>query len=92
MERFAKRHLALLNEVLGLEIRKPPSDYTFRYLFLQLNVVAFEALLHHWMSQQPALVDGVDTLVCVGKTLRGSHDQKPGAAETFIAQTTYATD
>lgn len=106
MERFAKRHLALLNEVLGLEIGKPPSDSTFRYLFLQLDVEAFEALLLHWMSQQPALVDGVDTLVCDGKTLRGSIDQKPGRAATFIAQvslysqqlgvaiaqTTYATD
>ena len=86
MERFATRHLALLNEVLGLEIGKPPSDSTFRYLFLQLDVEAFEALLLHWMSQQPALVDGVDTLVCDGKTLRGSIDQKPGRAATFIAQ------
>jgi transposase len=98
-------HVALLNEVLGLEIGKPPSDSTFRYLFLQLDV-AFEALLLQWMSQQPALVDGVDTLVCDGKTLRGSIDQKPGRAATFIAQvslysqqlgvaiaqTTYATD
>jgi hypothetical protein len=106
MERFATRHLALLNEVLGLEIGKPPSDSTFRYLFLQLDVEAFEALLLQWMSQQPALADGVDTLVCDGKTLRGSIDQKPGAAATFIAQvslysqplgvaiaqTTYATD
>jgi hypothetical protein len=65
MERFAKRHLALLNEVLDLEIGKPPSDSTFRYLFLQLDVEAFEALLLHWMNQQPALADGVDSLVCV---------------------------
>jgi len=43
----------LLNEVLGLEIGKPPSDSTFRYLFLQLDVEAFEALLLQWMSQQP---------------------------------------
>jgi len=102
----ATRHLALLNEVLGLEIGKPPSDSTFRYLFLQLDVEAFETLLLQWMSQQPALADGVDSLVCDGKTLRGSIDQKPGAAATFIAQvslysqalgvaiaqTTYATD
>ena len=65
MERFAKRHLALLNEVLGLEIGKPPSDSTFRYLFLQLDVEAFEALLLQWMRQQPALADGVESLVCV---------------------------
>ncbi|MCP9773843.1 hypothetical protein KBY66_14690 [Synechococcus sp. Tobar12-5m-g] len=38
------------------------------------------------MNQQPALADGVDTLVCDAKTLRGSIDQKPGAAATFIAQ------
>jgi hypothetical protein len=69
-------------------------------------VEAFEALLLRWMSQQPALADDADTLVCDGKTLRGSIDQKPGAAATFIsqvslysqpqgvpiAQTTYATD
>ena len=58
MERFAKRHLALLNEVLGLEIGKPPSDSTFRYLFLQLEVEAFEALLLQWMSQQPRRLSG----------------------------------
>jgi len=33
LERFDKRYLALLNEVLGLEIGKLPSDFTFRYLF-----------------------------------------------------------
>lgn len=76
----------MLNEVLGLEIGTPPSDSTFRYLFLQLDVEVFESLLLQWVSQQPALADGVDTLVCDGKTLRGSIDQKPGAAATFIVQ------
>jgi hypothetical protein len=55
----------LLNEVLGLEIGTPPSDSTFPYLFLQLDVEVFESLLLQWVSQQPALADGVDTLVCV---------------------------
>jgi hypothetical protein len=58
------------------------------------------------MSQQPALVDGVDNLVCDGKTLRSSIDKNCSAAATFIAQvnlysqalgvaiaqTTYGTD
>ncbi len=61
----------MLNELLGLEIRKPPSDSTSRYLILQLEVEAFEALLLQWMSQQPAVTDGDDNLVCDGKTLRG---------------------
>jgi hypothetical protein len=85
MERFAKpqasqqekRHLALLNKVLGLEISKPPSDSAVRYLFLQLGVQAFQSLLLQRMSQHPALADGVDVLVRDGKTLRGLNDRKP---------------
>ena len=55
MERFAKRHLALLNEVQGLENGKPPSDSTIGCLFLQLDVEAFKALLLQWMGwREPA--------------------------------------
>jgi len=46
----------------------------------------FEALLLQWMSQQPALADAFNTLLCDVKTLRGSIDQKIGAASSFIAQ------
>ena len=38
MERFAKRHLALVNEGLVLEIDKPKSESTFPYMLLQLDV------------------------------------------------------
>ena len=33
---------------------------------------SFEALLQQWMAAQPGVTDTVDTLVCDGKTLRGS--------------------
>jgi len=106
MERFAKRHRKTLNELLGTHIAKPPSDSTFRLLLAQLDVEGFETLLQQWMAAQPGVTDTVETLVCDGKTLRGSIDQTASGAARFIAQvslysnslgvaiaqSTYATD
>ena len=83
MERFAKRHRTTLNELLGTDVAKPPSDSTewlrhaglrpgSRLLLAQLDVEGFEALLQQWIAAQPGVTDTVDTLVCDGKTLRGS--------------------
>jgi len=58
------------------------------------------------MAAQPGVAEGLDTLVCDGKTLRGSIDETATGAARFIAQvslysqslgvaiaqTTYATD
>jgi hypothetical protein len=41
MERFAKRHRKTLNELLGTQVAKPPSDSTFRLLLAQLDVERF---------------------------------------------------
>ncbi len=38
MERFAKRHRQTMNELLGTQIAKPPSDPSFRLLLAQLDV------------------------------------------------------
>ena len=106
MERFAKRHRKTLNELLGTHIGKPPSDSTFRLLLAQLDVEGFEALLQQWMAAQPGVAETVDTLVCDGKTLRGSIAENASGAARFIAQvslysntlgvaigqSTYATD
>ena len=106
MERFAKRHRKTLNELLGIHVAKPPSDSTFRLLLAQLDVEGFEALLQQWMAAQPGVTEAVDTLVCDGKTLRGSIDETASGAARFIAQvslysnslgvaiaqSTYATD
>jgi hypothetical protein len=103
---FAKRHRQTLNELLGTDFAKSPSDSTFRLLLAQLDVPAFETLLRDWMAAQPAVAKGLDTLVCDGKTLRGSIDETASGAAVFIAQvslysqslgvaiaqTTYATD
>jgi len=72
MERFAKRHRKTLNKLLGIHIAKTPSDSTFRLLLAQLDVEGFESLLQQWMAAQPGVTESVDTLVCDGKTLRGS--------------------
>jgi hypothetical protein len=106
MERFAKRHRQVLNDLLGTHIAKPPSDSTFRLLLAQLDVEGFEALLQQWMAAQPGVAETVDTLVCDGKTLRGSIAENASGAARFIAQvslysntlgvaiaqSTYATD
>jgi hypothetical protein len=106
MERFAKRHRKTLNELLGTQVAKPPSDSTFRLLLAQLDVEGFEALLQQWIAAQPGVSDTVDTLVCDGKTLRGSIAETASGAARFIAQvslysnslgvaiaqSTYATD
>lgn len=86
MERFAKRHRKTLNELLGTQVAKPPSDSTFRLLLAQLDVEGFEALLQQWIAAQPGVSDTVDTLVCDGKTLRGSIAETASGAARFIAQ------
>jgi hypothetical protein len=106
MERFAKRHRQTLNELLGTQVAKPPSDSTFRLLLAQLDVEGFESLLQDWVRSQIGDAEPVDTLVCDGKTLRGSIDETSSGAARFIAQvslysnnlgvaiaqSTYATD
>ena len=105
MERFAKRHRQTLNELLGTDFGKSPSDSTFRLLLAQLDVAGFESLLRNWMTAQPGVTD-LDALVCDCKTLRGSIAETDSGAAKFIAQvslyskslgvaiaqTTYATD
>jgi hypothetical protein len=106
IERFARRHREVLNALLGTDFGKEPSDSTFRLLLSQLDVAGFETLLRQWMSAQPGVAEGLETLVCDGKTLRGSIADTDSGAAIFIAQvslysqslgvaiaqTTYATD
>ena len=85
MERFAKRHLQVHDDLLGTDFGKMPSDSTFRLLLPQLDVDAFEALLKGWMAAQPGVAEGLDTLVCDGKTLRGSITDPPPAQQVMAS-------
>jgi hypothetical protein len=86
MERFAKPHHNNLNELLATHVAKPSSSFTLRLLLAQLNVEGFEALLQQWIAAQPVVSDTVDTLVCDGKTLRGSIAKTTSGAARSIAQ------
>lgn len=86
MERFPKRHRNTLNQLLGTHIAKSPSDSTFRWLLSQLDVEVFESRLQQWITAQPGVPDVVETLVCDGKTLRGSIAETVSGAARFIAQ------
>ena len=45
---------------------------------------AFEELLRDWMAAQPGVAEGLDTLVCDGKTLRGSIDETAPAQRVSL--------
>jgi hypothetical protein len=68
------RHRQTLNELLGTDFAKEPSDSTFRLLLWQLDVAGFETLLRDRMAAQPRVAEGLGTLDTGGKTLHGSID------------------
>ena len=85
LERFARRHHAVLTEALGIELKRPPSDSAFRYFFLQVDVTAVCAAIRDWtIAQIPGGAAVLDQLVCDGKTLRGSIEPTSGGGSAFI--------
>ena len=89
LERFAIRHHSVLDEALGIELRRPPSDSAFRYFFRQVDVAALSAAIRDWtIAQIPGGAADLDQLVCDGKTLRGSIVPTAGGGSAFIAQVT----
>ena len=89
LERFAIRHHSVLTEALGLELRRPPSDSSFRYFVLPVDAGALCAAIRDWtIAQIPGGATDLDQLVCNGKTLRGSIEPTAGGGSAFIAQVT----
>ena len=92
LERFARRHHAVLTGSLGIELKRPPSDSAFRYFFLQVDVAAICCAIRDWtIAQIPGGARDLDQLICDGKTLRGSIEPTSGGGSAFIAQACYAT-
>jgi hypothetical protein len=74
---------------LGIELRLPPSDLSFRKFFLHVDVAPLCAAIRDWtIAQIPGGAADLDQLVCDGKTLRGSIEPTPGSGSAFIAQVT----
>jgi hypothetical protein len=107
LEAFAKRHREALNQALGLDFKRWPSDATFLYLFNKAHLQDFSEMLQARMINQiPGGAEGLEQLVCDGKTLRGSAIETEDGNHRFvaqvslysnslgvaIAQSTYATD
>jgi hypothetical protein len=89
LEAFAKRHLEVLNQVLGLNFKRWPSDATFLYLFNKAHLQQFGEVLQAWMiSQIPGGAAALDHLVCDGKTLKGSAIETDEGHHRFVAQVT----
>ena len=52
LERFANRHHSVLTGAIGLELRRPPADSSFRYFFHQVDVAALCAAISDWTIAQ----------------------------------------
>ena len=104
LEIFAQRRAELFKTFLVMPKGTPSAD-TFRRVFEALDPTAFQDAFRCWLQPLLENLKG-QTIALDGKTLRGSIDQKPVAATTFIpqvslysqalgvamAQTTYDTD
>ena len=67
LERFVIRHHDVLTEALGVELRRPPSDSSFRYFFQQVDVATLCAAISDWtIVQIPRGAVDLDQLVCDG--------------------------
>ena len=65
------------------------SDATFLYLFNKAHLQSFGQVLLAWMVNQiPGGSEGLDQLVCDGKTLRGSALEAEDGSHRFVAQVT----
>jgi len=89
LEAFAKRHREDLNQALGVDFKRWPSDATFLYLFNKAHLQQFGDVLQAWMIRQiPGGSEGLEQLVCDGKTLRGSAIETEDGKHRFVAQVT----
>jgi len=89
LEAFAKRHREDLNQALGVDFKRWPSDATFLYLFNKAHLQSFGDVLQAWMIRQiPGGAEGLEQLVCDGKTLRGSAIETEDGKHRFVAQVT----
>ena len=87
LERFARRHREALNQALGLRYRRWPSDASYLYLLNKAHLQGFGQVLQAWMiSQIPGGAEGLDQLVCDGKTLRGAAVETENGTHRFVAQ------
>jgi hypothetical protein len=65
LERFVIRHHTVLTAALGVELRRPPSDSSYRDFCQQVDESALCAAIRHWtITQIPDGAADLDQLVC----------------------------
>jgi hypothetical protein len=92
LERFAGRRHAVLTELLGIELKRPPSDSAFRYFFLKVDVAAVCAAIREWtIAKIPCGAADLNQLVCDGKTMLGSIEPTSGSISAYGLRPTPST-
>jgi hypothetical protein len=87
LERFATRHHAALTTGLGIELRRPPSDSSFRYFFLHVDV---EAICEAIRDEKP-LRGSIEPAATGGVAFMAQLILYSAALGLAIVQTCYAT-
>ena len=71
---WAREHRRLVTGTFGLPALWTPSHATLHRIFAGLDVEAFEAVVHRWLSDH--FVRSDEALALDGKTLRGIHGEE----------------
>jgi hypothetical protein len=88
---FPKQHSARRQGINRDEGRREPSRPLngYLYLFNKAQLQTFGDVFQAWMiSQIPGGAEGLEQLVCDGKTLRGSAVETEDGSHRFVAQVT----
>ena len=85
LERFAIRHHAVLTGSLGVELRRPPSDSSFRSFFHQVDVAALCAAIRDWtVAKIPCGEADLDQLVVTARACRVRPCPQPVVAQRSL--------
>jgi hypothetical protein len=87
LESFTEQHREVLNQALGLNLKRWPSDATCLYLTNKTRLQEFGEVLQAWIiSQIQCGASALELLVCDGKTLMSSAMEIGDGHHRFVTQ------
>ena len=84
LEHFSQRHYLAINEKLGLNLNKAPSDTTFRRIFHSLNFQVLAEQFHNWMEHYIE-IEPQEWLSIDGKSIKGTVNDFDKHYQNFVS-------